>query len=41
MADGGAAAVFIFNRSIIGPLAALTVSVLIVVLDALLRAETL
>jgi hypothetical protein len=37
MADGGAV-VFIFNRSIFGPLAALAVSVLIVVLDALLRA---
>ena len=39
MADGGV--VFIFNRSIIGPLAALGVSVLIVVIDALLSAQTL
>lgn len=32
---------FIFKRSIIGPLAALTVSVLVVILDALLSAGTL
>jgi len=35
------AAMFIFKRSIIGPLAALAVSVLVVILDALLSAETL
>jgi hypothetical protein len=33
--------VFIFKRPIIGPLAALAVSVLVVILDALLRAQTL
>ena len=32
---------FIFKRSIIGPLAGLAVSVLVLILDALLRAEML
>ena len=32
---------FIFKRSIIGPLAALAVSVLVLILDALSRAESL
>jgi hypothetical protein len=32
---------FVFERPIIGPLAALTVSVLVVLLDALLRPGTL
>jgi len=32
---------FVFKRSIIGPLAALTISVLVLILDAVLRAGTL
>jgi len=32
---------FLFKRSIIGPLAALTISVLVLILDAVLRAGTL
>jgi hypothetical protein len=37
----GGGVVFIFKRSIIAPLAALAVSVLFVILDALLKADTL
>jgi hypothetical protein len=37
----GGAAMFIFKRPIIGSLAGLAVSVLVVILDALLRAGTL
>ena len=39
VAEGNA--MFIFKRSIIGPLAGLAVSVLVLILDALLRAEML
>ena len=32
---------FLFKRSVIGPLAALTISVLVLILDAVLRTGTL